>query len=508
MSRKHVSRASKEFNKEGLTRREFMLERALPTLTAVSMSPVIDAMIRHSNAMAEGVPTSSWIALMHVHLSGGWGFNGTFVGKTTSGSILDREAMRQHGITTNMADPTGSLVTLDGGGQMYPETHSSFTRGLNSTASADARRGLRLVVYHAESPDDNTSDNPSGISPLLTLAGMGGLLASAAGTTNSESGNGTLALASNPAAARLTVGTTGDIINMLAFSKVLSNYGTPMYERLARGINDLSTERIARISGQNRDVLRNASEAAAQDFLQKVTPAQTPDLLNPSKDPLVASAYGLSDTATNTFTSGGNASNAKNIQATIVKSALDGNMGPGAFQFGGYDYHQNAQGDIDGSTNGTTNRANFLAGETVGRMIQAAHNKQKPIAVWISTDGGLQANLNHNFTDLNSAQYQGDRGRYSGAALFIYFPTQVSGGTVTTSAPTQRVTNVGAVDGPSGMVLTGQVTGNLRMATAHAFYNMALLSGNGQAALSALALAAYTRNEIDALVAMPSLFIV
>ena len=484
MSRTHKSRASKVNSKSGLTRREFLTEHALPTMTALAMSPLLEGLFRSENAMAEGSPASSFMPFAHIHLEGGWGFNGTFGGKNAAGELVSRETMKQHGIAVGYGDPTATMISTMGG-LLYPATVSSFTNGLLNATSAATQANTRIFIYHSESPDDNSSANDSGLSPLFTLAGFNGLLASMLGPSNSPSGNDTQALASNPAMQRYTMNRAGDFINSLAFSRVLTNHSAAAITQLANSIRDLSSERIARMSGGNAEEIRTASQKAAAEFITKAAPAVGTDTLNPTTDPTIAVPFGLTATTTNNVL--GRTDNAT-IQATMVKAALEGNSGPIAFNMRGYDYHATAKN--------TTDQRNQTAGQMVGRFLQAAANKGKPMAIWLTTDGGLAANLAFVSTDGNSSQFQGDRSRYSGAMLAIYNPTPLE----------QTLTNIGNVDDTNGMLNPTTVTGQLKMASAHVFYNLALLAGKATEGEMALANAGYSRAQIDAIKAMPTLF--
>lgn len=489
MNKKHVSRASRR--KNGMTRREFMHQCALPTMTAMTLSPILEGLLRSEQALAAGAPPNIF-PISHINLAGGWGFNGTFVGKTSDGNIVSRTTMQQHGIAAGFGDPVATGLITDFGALMYPTTVSTFAAGFMSIINAASdpaalKSKIRMVVYHTESPDDNTAGNKSGLAPILANAGVQGTLASMAGTSTSASGNGTAALATSLAAQNLTVNSAGDVLNAIAFSRVLSNHSATMQQMIANAINSLGGNRLNNVTGTNAGSFQNAGSSALGDFVAKANPSAGIDVLNPTMNAAVATIWGLTaNTASSTFV---NRSDRASVQATMAYALLNGYVGMAAYGMGGYDYH----GQTFTSTKNMDNNAGIMA----GRMIATADALGKPHAIWLTTDGGLSAKAGFDPTNNNDNQWAGDRSKYSGAALIVYFPS---------STPTQNVTNVGDVDATNGQLNPSAATATVDMATAHMFYNLALLGGNPDVAVKQLLASGYSQAQINAIVAMPPLF--
>jgi hypothetical protein len=494
MSRKYNSNTKvSQDTKSGLTRREFLTDCALPTMTALTMSPILDGLFQQTNANAEGGPSGNWVRTVHLHLQGGWGFWGTFVGQDINGQIISRETMVNHGITLGYGDSAAinSGLVTNMGAPMYAATVSSFTQGLVETITPAAAAQIRVVKYAARSGDDNTAACQAGLMPLQTAAGMGGLIAAAAGTSNSPSGNGTMPLASDPTSQRISVNRTSDVMTVMAFSRQLSQYGNGIIDRLANSVRNLSLSRAAKLQGENARRFQDLGGVALTEFLAKTSPSVTSTALNPTRDPAMRTAFGAfglgTDVAEATFLG---STQAIDIQATMIKAALDGNLGPVAFALDGYDYHETALG--------TTNQRNRQAGQFVGRTLLAAFLKGVTTAVWLTTDGGLSHNPGFtNPADNNQQQYSGDREAYSGAALFVVFAG---------TPPDQNIAQVGGVDPNNGMLVRNTPTFELRMASAHAFWNIAVMSNKASEAEASLASAGYTRTEIDTLKNMTTLF--
>jgi hypothetical protein len=502
MSRKHISRASKNTKpKEGFTRREFLTDCAIPTVTAFAASPILEGLVRSQTAHAESALGN--VAVAHFHLSGGYGASGVGVARTADGNIISRETMRLHGVANGLPDPVaaGTLVTTMGA-YLYPANISSFTAGLLNAITPATQSRVAIVMSHARSSDDSTSTCAAGVRTLLTKLGMSGAIADAAGTVNSSSGNGTQALIEDPSASVLTVRNFADLANSVAFSRVLTNHSQPMLERIANAIRDLSGEKAARLGSKAEDFKGGAS-AAVQDFLGRVNPTNGVDSLNPTSDQAIASVYGL-DAASSANLLNNNDANV--TQASIVKASLDRNVGPVAFQISGYDYHVRNDGTAGGAgtygfqttpTLNTSNGKDQIAGQTVGRYLQAAAAKGRNCVVLLSTDGAVSANLNYNPAVANDTRWQGDREAYSALYSFWYFAS---------ARPTQQVTNVGNVDGTAGTLNRNAITGDLRMAVAHIFYNIAVMYGQVADAEAILAQATYSSVEIAAIRGMPKIF--
>ncbi len=496
MSRKHISRASKNTKpKEGFTRREFLTDCAIPTVTAFAASPILEGLVRSQTAHAESALGN--VSVSHYHLSGGNAASSFGVARSADGNIISRETMRQHGLANGLPDPVaaGTLVTTMGA-YLYPANVSSFTAGLLNTITPDTQSRLGIVMSHARSNDDSTNTCAAGVRTLLTKLGMSGALADAAGTVNSSSGNGTQALIEDPSASVITVRNFADLANSIAFSRVLANNSQPMLERIANAIRDLSGEKAGRL-GSKAEEFKGTANAAVQDFVGRVNPANGIETLNPTTDTTVAGVYGLTATAANNLL---NNNNAAVTQATIVKASLDRNVGPVAFQLGNYDYHGQATGVYGFQANpnaNTTNGRDQIAGQTVGRYLQAAANKGRNCVVLLSTDGSVSASPDYDPANQNDNRWQGDREAYSAFYSFWYFAS---------AKPTQQVTNVGNVDSTTGTLNRNAITGDLRMAVAHIFYNIARMYGQVADAERVLAEAAYTSGEIAAIRGMAPIF--
>lgn len=474
-----------------ISRREFLQELSF---TAFTVSPILSGLLSHRLANA-AVLTAPVSPIVHLHLSGGWGHHGTFVGGLASGAMISRTTMNAHGIASGFGNPTpGAGILTNFGAPIYDGTISAFTAGLLASLSPEAQANVRIVNVMCRSKNDSDDVN-YGLLPMISKLGSVGRIGSTAGFSNSESGNGVNPLISDPAAQRLVVGKMSDIISAAAFSKTLAAHGQGLLEKLSRSMVDLANARVRSRSRNEREKqFSDVMKGSFQEASARVNPTNGTAAadLNPKRDASVQVPFGLTATTDpNEETSNGflNSSDVTLRQAAMTKAVLDGNLSAVAFRLDGYDYHQVAQS--------TTNPTNNRAGTLVGRILQAAHNKQKPVGIFLTTDGGLSANGAFNTTDPSSPQFSGDREEFSGSAYIFYAPS---------GSPGQKSKQLGAVDPMNGQVLGNTPVGTDRLATAAVFYNHLLLTGNRSAAEELLELAGFSRQEIDAIRAMPAIF--
>ena len=94
--------------------------------------------------------------------------------------------------------------------------------------------------------------------------------------------------------------------------------------------------------------------------------------LNPQNDTDVRAVYTNIDN-----------SNEEKRQASLVKLVLDGYVGTGTIEMGGYDYHNNDRSNTDAK--------DVQAGEAIGRILELAARKQTDVLVYVFSDGSVSS---------------------------------------------------------------------------------------------------------------------
>ena len=117
---------------------------------------------------------------------------------------------------------------------------------------------------------------------------------------------------------------------------------------------------------------------------------RSPSALNPDLDADIVGPAGIFTQAEY------NADNEFRKTAAVMKMVINGYAGAGTITMGGYDYH--GQGRNTGETR------NFRAGRCIGACLEYARRVNKPLMVYIFSDGSLSANGMVNNTVAGSRQ--------------------------------------------------------------------------------------------------------
>lgn len=440
---------------EGITRREFLIG-ASEGMALFAVPSFLQGLLSQS-AQAAGAPSwTSRCALLHVHASGGWGFQGTFVAKTAAGGPIASSILNSHGL-----DSTALARLFTGcGAEMYLD--SGFTQGFRSAVTASSEARVKIATILNTSGDDNTTGAKYGLIPAATLAGVEALVSNSAGLENSVSGNNTFSTVSNPGAQRLYARTVGDIINSAAFSRVLGSANPRLLTAISDGVRRVSQAQFDTRLGNDpgEQLFRSVQGENFERLSSKITPpaGATPEEMNPA-NPVspTLSLFGLTAKDAPTIQT---STNATELQAALIYNALLGNFGPVALRLGGYDYHGRADTD-------TFQRDREL-GQLVGRAAELAVRMNKTLLVFVTTDGGVSANPDFPFSAApgtsDDNRWQGDRRAYCGAALIVV------------NGPSLKRNFLGHVRGTNGQVEESTPVGLDFMATAAVIANWLFLN--------------------------------
>ena len=105
-------------------------------------------------------------------------------------------------------------------------------------------------------------------------------------------------------------------------------------------------------------------------------------VLNPATDPNIVGATGIFTDAE--FTATGTDGNEFRKTASVMKMVIDGYAGAGCITMGGYDYHGGMR--QEGETK------DFRAGRCMGAVLEYAARMDKPVMMYVFSDGSLSSN--------------------------------------------------------------------------------------------------------------------
>jgi hypothetical protein len=137
---------------------------------------------------------------------------------------------------------------------------------------------------------------------------------------------------------------------------------------------------------------------------------RTPAALNPDLDADIVGPAGIFTQAEY------DADNEFRKTAAVMKMVINGYAGAGTVTMGGYDYH--GQGRNTGETR------NFRAGRCIGACLEYARRMNKPLMVYIFSDGSLSANgvVNMTVAGRGKLDWASDNQSTAAALVLVHRP--------------------------------------------------------------------------------------
>jgi hypothetical protein len=285
---------------------------------------------------------------------------------------------------------------------------SGMLQGIQAHTSSQIRQKCEGAVFCAISNDD-TSNNPHNPVYWLNKAGARGRLVQTIGTRSSMSGGRSIIpnLSYDPTVAPVPVSRPEDCVELVSLGRISSNFSTVQAQRILKTIEYMSESRLKAFSEQTLpEQVREVAECGfAQDPIDArvhgTDPMFNSTAIDPRNDNDVTAVYNnLGD---------GN----QRKEASVAKLVLDGYVGAGTIEMGGYDYHNRDRTDTD--------QRDFRAGEAIGRILALAERKQKDVMIYVFTDGGISSNLNTSDPNANGKyMFTNDDGQRASTFSLLY----------------------------------------------------------------------------------------
>lgn len=367
-----------------LTRRDF-LSQGLISGTGFVMAPTLLGALNINDVYgAENCFQAIDISqrktpIIMIDLSGG--------GNIAGSNVLVGDQAGQHsyigdygrlGLADNMHPSNSGMVNSQMGLKFHSQ--SAMLDGITNFANNTLRQKCEGAVFCAVSSDD-TSNNPHNPMYWLNKAGSIGDIVQTAGTRNGRSGgrSNIPSLSYDPTIAPVPINRPEDCIELISLGRVHSLFDDVKAKRILQTIQYMSESKLNSFS--KKSLPDQIKEVAACGFAksridQRVhNDAQryTSAAIDPRQDAQVTSIYtNLND-------------NEQRKQASIAKLVLDGYLGTGTIEMGGYDYH-------GAQTRVAQENKDRQVGEAIGRILALAAAKQSDVVVYVFTDGGVSAN--------------------------------------------------------------------------------------------------------------------
>ncbi|MBC7714845.1 MAG: general secretion pathway protein GspF [Rhizobacter sp.] len=281
---------------------------------------------------------------------------------------------------------------------------SAILRGIKNSSTVTTRAKVEGGVFCATSNDD-TQNNPHNPMYWLASAGVTGQLAPLAGTVNSDSGGNSMAPQSSLIATLkpVTLNTPKDALGLVNIGRLGTLYGTDKAQKVLKSIENMSAQKISlfnkkALPDQIKDLM-NCGYIQSQDLLNRFSVTA----VDPTLDPLV----------TNIFPNIANNADQRKT-ATMAKLILDGYIGVGTVEKGGFDYHDNTR------SSGETR--DFEIGDLIGKVMELAAAKGKDIMIYVYSDGGIASSgaTDDSTGGRGKIPWAGDSSQRSSAFTLLY----------------------------------------------------------------------------------------
>lgn len=388
------------------TRREFLGYGIIP-FAARALVPgalgLLTGPFSQAHAASCAAESSGMTPFVTLNLAGGSGLMSNYLPLDAGGQPLTSYS--------KMGGGSGSTIQARDTefGNPNFSARSGFIAGVRTAASQAARDRTAFVAGCVQSRDDS-AENAFDASGMVFKVGLVGHTLPNMGTRGTPTGiNQKPATLSPPTP--LVVNSFTTVANSIGYTAALNSGAItkPQRDRIAKLASSLSGSQARRLA--------SISTAAHVQSLVECAGIKNVDLVaggSSSVNPLADANFGG---AIRTLYGLGNGTTPPNneagVSATLVYNALTGAAGTVSIDRGGYDYH-------DGSrTTGDTRDTE--AGLAVGRMLEMAHIMQKPIFIYVTSDGSV-ASANTALSDQN-AVWVGDRGNAGMFFMIMYHPS-------------------------------------------------------------------------------------
>ena len=299
---------------------------------------------------------------------------------------------------------------------------SAFRRGIMSMLSPTTAQNINGAVIPARS-DNDTGNNPHNPMYGIALAGAKGSILTLAGSENSDSGgNSTLPAALfDPELRPTKVDRPSDVVNLVDTGDLVGILTKDDATKVMESIYRLSDEKMFNVETLvNRDA--DIDKAVRCGYLKAAHIADRfggmP--IDPGEDPLIVDdTDGIFTTAE--FTAGDRDAREFQKTASVMKLVMNGFAGAGCVEMGGYDYHggRRAEGEVK----------DFRAGRCMGAALEYAARLDKPLMLYVFSDGSLSSNgaLDMTTEGRGKGEWTSDNSSTAGAFFLVYNPPRLGG---------------------------------------------------------------------------------
>ncbi len=297
---------------------------------------------------------------------------------------------------------------------------SAFRRGIMTSLTPGRETNINGAVIPARS-DNDTGNNPHNPMYGIARAGAKGSILTLAGSENTDSGGNSMLPASlfDPELRPTKVDRPSDVVNLVDTGELVGilskNDATAVMESIYR----LSDQKMNNV---NTQIAADAAikQAVRCGYLKAADIAErfggTP--IDPALDTEIVADDDSAIFTTAEFTDGSRDAREFQKTASVMKLVMNGFAGAGCIEMGGYDYHggRRAEGEVK----------DFRAGRCMGAVLEYAARLNKPVMMYVFSDGSLSSNgaIDNTAEGRGKGEWSSDNSSTAAGFFLVYNPTR------------------------------------------------------------------------------------
>jgi hypothetical protein len=399
-NKKEVPMWVKTGHAKPVSRRDFLSAGLLP-FAASLMVPNWVSLLLPDTANAQDASTcvnmnGTMIPLVTLNLSGGAAMSANYLPMNAANQPI--ATYSKMGLGNNQVPIEREFGNVPFAGNVNGVLLSKMLIGIRSAASAAALANTAFVAIPCDSQND-TGGNKFDISGAVTMAGLVGSQMPNLGRNNTRTGiNQAAGIISPPAP--LIVSSYTSLLSSVGYgASVGANLNQNQRESLTKLVSGLSSSQTRKLASlKGGEPVKHLLDCAGIKNVDVVKLGAS--VIDPRKNTAMATTWNI-----NANTGAGSRDL---IFGSMVYNSLLGQAGSANLELGGYDYH--------GSARAATDAKDQDAGVVMGRVLESAHVLQKPVFLYVISDGSVFSTD----TEARDAMWQGDRGS-NGVAFMMYY---------------------------------------------------------------------------------------
>jgi hypothetical protein len=361
-------------------------------------------------------------------LAGGGNMAGSnvLVGQKGQLDVLSTAGYSKLGLPGTMIPGAAETTALPGSNGDHTNTQlglafhadSAYLRGMQSRMSVTTMANVNGAVMPARSEND-TSNNPHNPLYGIQKAGADGQILTLCGSSNSVSGGNSVAplMMIDPKYQPTKVSQPSDVVGLVDTGQLVGLLSASDATAVLESIYRISKQRMnfnvttGLITGDQvvKDLVNCGYLKAAS-----VADQFGNTILDPGLDPLIVGANGIFSDAE--WNGGGADQQEFRKTASIMKLVIEGFAGAACIEMGGYDYHggMRQEGEVK----------DFRAGKCMGAVLEFAARKNKPVMMYVFSDGSLSSDgsIDNSVNGRGKGQWVSDNQDTASPFFLVYNP--------------------------------------------------------------------------------------